>query len=131
MFATALTFQIIPPHKRQEWLQKIRFFPSEWLQKPLANERFESPKQCLERLNAWGLYDGSVFVTGNSRQGKLENTPSWEFICKLHSSQTANKRRLENRVVKDDETGEITTRRQRDTLNKRKNCPVKYVLSYK
>jgi hypothetical protein len=71
--------------------------------------------------------NGSPFVSGKQRP---QGTPSWEFNCKFYGLKSANKRHLEDRVVRD-EKGNIVTSRQRDTYNKCKGCPVLYVLSHK
>lgn len=121
------TYQRLPQNLRVEWLVKVRSFPPAWLEKPTNGEQFESPAGCLERLIAYGFFEGSLFVSGKQR---LDGTPSWEYWCKFHGLKTANKWRLEERVIQDLE-GEVVTKRQRDTQNKRRDCPVAYVLSYK
>lgn len=126
-FQASLTYQQLPLNQRQEWLTKVSSFPSTWLQKPVNGERFDSPARCLERLNAFGFLEGALFVIGKSRQS---TTPTWEYWCQFHSAKTANKWHLEDRVVRDLEN-EVVTKRQRDTQNKRRDCPVAYALSFK
>lgn len=121
------TYQHLPANLRPEWVSKVNSFPPAWLEKPVNKEVFESPRQCLERLNAYGFFEGCLFVSGRQRRN---GTPSWDYLCKFHGIETANKRRLEDRVTRDLE-GEIVTKRQRDTQNKRLGCPVIYCLSFK
>lgn len=121
------TYLNLPSHLRKLWLKKLKTFPVAWLQKPSSKERFESPQQCLERLNAYGFLEGCLFVTGRSRS---DGTPNFQYLCKFHGEKTANKRKLEERVAKDEE-GKIVTQRQRDTQVKKRGCPVEYFLSHK
>lgn len=123
----APTYQRLPPNLRREWVTKVNSFPSHWLTKPASGERFESPANCLERLNAYGFFEGCLFVSGRQRP---DGTPNFQYLCKFHSFTTANKWHLEERVVRD-EQGEIQTTRKKDTQNKRKGCPVQYVLAFK
>lgn len=106
-FQASLTYQQLPLNQRQEWLTKVNSFPSAWLQKPVNGERFDSPARCLERLNAFGFFEGALFVIGESRQS---TTPTWEYWCKFHSVKTANKWHLEDRVVRDLENEVVTKR---------------------
>lgn len=123
----SLTYQRLPDHHKQSFVDKINSFPPKWLEKPVNDERFDSPDQCLERLNAYGFFAGCLFVSGNQRKDK---TKTWEYLCKFHGDKMANKRKLEDRVERDTK-GEITSRRVRDTHNQRFSCPVAYTLSYR
>jgi hypothetical protein len=120
-------YQRLPAHQRRERVTKISSFPPEWLQKPANGDRFESPQQCLERLNAYGFFEGCLFVTGKQR---LDGTPSWELKCNFYGLQTSNKWHLEDQVIKDAE-GVIMSNRKRDTHTKRKGCPMAYMVSFK
>ena len=78
------------------WINKMRTFPPSWLNKPANGERYESSANCLKRLNVYSFLEGCLFVTGRCR---LDGTPKWQFLCKFHGLETANKRNLEDWVV--------------------------------
>lgn len=121
------TYLNLPENVRNEWLKKVRSFPPGWIQKPIDGQQFESHRDCLARLNAFGFFEGCLFVTG--RQGGSQ-TPHWYFRCKFHGSKTENYRKLEARVVRNEE-GEIVTGRKRDTHINKRECPVLYYLAHK
>lgn len=120
------TYLNLPENIRSEWLKKIRSFPPGWIQKPVDGERFKSHELCLQRLNAYGFFEGCLFVT--ARQGG-QNTPHWYFRCKFHGAKSRNYRKLEDRVTREDDR--IVTERKRDTQIKKRDCPVLYYLSHK
>jgi MULE transposase domain len=121
------TYQILPIHQRQPWLKKAEAL-GPVCDKPFDGEVFEDHKHCLRRLNSWGFIEGCAYVLRRSRPS---GTPNWTFNCIFHSEKTQNNHHLEARVVRDEESGEIVTKRQRDSHNKRKGCKCEYRLSYK
>ena len=94
---------------------------------PINGEEFQGPDHCLERLNAWGLFEGCAYVKGRTRP--TNSTPNWLFQCIFHHERPQNRWKLEDRVVRED--GEITSKRKRDTTNLRRGCQVQYFLSDK
>ena len=82
----------------------------------------------MKRLNGYGLYEGFAVVSGRVWK---EDTPRWQFLCKMHGRATANTRGLETYKAKD-EKGNLVTARQRNTMIKvKKDCRFEYKLSYK
>jgi hypothetical protein len=88
------TYQELPEHAKPAWLKAVRAFRPAWLLPPTTGELFEGRDRCLKRLNGYGLYEGFVVVSGRVWK---ETTPRWQFLCKMHSRATANKRGLEAR----------------------------------
>ena len=120
------TYQILPYHHRQVWLDHL-LEPKVPYEKPEDDEVFRSPEHCLERLKAWGFYEGCSYIKGRTRP--KNTTPNWSFHCIFHDEHTLNRRKLEDCVVR--EEGEITTERKRDTYNLRRGCEVLYYLALK
>jgi hypothetical protein len=74
------------------------------------------------------LFEGFAVVQGRVWK---DQTPRWQFLCKQHGTKTANKRNLEARKGKDEDSN-VVTNRQRDTIIKaKKDCYFEYNLSYK
>ena len=120
-------YSVLPNHLRQPWIDHTLALGDKTT-RPGSQEKFESEVDCLQRLNAWGFATGCAFVTLRSRPKDI--TPSWQFACVFHDEATANKWKLEGRVEKDDE-GNVVSKRQRDTVNRRLGCPVRYGLSFR
>src|SRR5437016_7344967 len=108
------TFVQLPDHAKPAWLRAIRSLPPAWLIAPASGEIFDGKGHCLERLQGWGLFEGFAVVTGRVWKDK---TPRWQFLCKMHGTNTANKRGLEPKKAKD-EGGSLVTNRQRNTIIK-------------
>lgn len=121
------TYQTLPTHHRVPWLNRALSL-GDSARPVIDGEVFQSSDHCFERLNAWGFIQGTAFVKTRSRH---TGTPSWTFSCALHSEQTRNWRQLEDRVIRDEEGGEILSQRKRDTRVKRMGCRCEYSLSYK
>lgn len=119
------TYQIIPAHQRVAWLNRVASLID--CDRPFDGEVFESKDHCLQRLNDWGFREGAAFVITRTRP---DGTPNWTFSCAFHSEKSANKRRLDSEVIRD-EDGEVTSKRRRNTYHQRRGCLCEYFLSYK
>ena len=64
----------VPNHLRQLWLDQVQSDGAR-SECPDDLEVFESEKDCLSRLNSWGLRSGCGFVTLRSRLKDV--TPTW------------------------------------------------------
>jgi MULE transposase domain len=126
-FQASPTYQIIPNHQRTAWLDRLQALGTA-CDRPYDGEIFQSPEECLGRLNAWGFLEGAAFTTKKSRP--KHPTPNWLFSCSFHSDKTKNSYQLEAEVARDEE-GKIVTKRQRNTVHQRKGCLCEYRLSYK
>ena len=121
------TYEILPFHHRQVWLDHLVGLEVSH-ERPEDDEEFKGPRNCLERLNAWGFVEGCAYVTTRSRPKNA--SPNWPFQCIFHDEALQNKWKLpEDRVER--EKGEIISQRKRDTNNLRRGCEVQYFLSYK
>src|SRR5271155_2798148 len=127
-FQTSLTYTNVPRADRQAWVRKLQSFPPAWLKEPAAGEVFDSHTQCLARLNAWGLFQGFLVVTGRTR--KDSGKENYQFRCSHHGAETRNDRGLETKVERDSE-GTIISDRKRDTLHNKKDCKWEYYLSFR
>jgi len=61
----------------------------------------------LKRLNGYKLYKGFAVVSGRVWK---EDTPRWQFLCKMHGRATANKRGLKIHKAKDEEGNLVTAK---------------------
>jgi MULE transposase domain len=119
------TYPALAMKHREAWLREMDALGD--LARPVRHEEvFASKEECVQRLDAWGFAAGYRWVTGRSRA--TDRYPSWQFLCSFHGNSTANRRGLEAEVVRDD-TGKVLSNRQRDTVNRRLECPAKYGLS--
>ena len=125
------TFKKLPEGYHEAWLNHLEALGSH-SERPRDGEVFKDQHHCLRRLNAWGMREGCAYVTSTSRA--KNQTPNWDFACVFHSSQSQNNWKLkDDRVVREEIEGEtqVVSDRQRDTLNRRLGCPVKYYLSFR
>ncbi|KAF7511454.1 hypothetical protein GJ744_004643 [Endocarpon pusillum] len=97
-----------PEHLKPELERRVRSLPSSFLLPPIANEVFDNPNVCYERLQGWALSQGFAIVrtSGSVKQKR----PRFEFRCIHHGGETANTRKLEDHVIRDEE-GTIISRR--------------------
>ena len=93
----------------------VNEYPSEWHSSPQTREQFESLGQAEQRLTAWVLVAGFAWVSGGGGSRKV---PGKTFLCIHHGKKSANKRGLEDHVVKDRE-GKLLSKRQREMTNVR------------
>ena len=103
----SLTYQALPEHAKSAWLKAIRALPPTWLLPLATGERFEGRDHCLKRLNGYRLYKGFAVVSGRVWK---EDTPYWQFLCKMYGRATANKYRLETYKVKNKKSNLIINR---------------------
>jgi hypothetical protein len=89
----------------------VNSLPVEWLDPPATGEKFESFDECEKRLRGFSLSQGFDIVQVG---GSGATTPLRRYACIHHGLLTANKRRMEP-VVERNEEGEITSIRQRNT----------------
>jgi hypothetical protein len=124
------TYSRLPASVRPSWIDYIEALGEECVI-PKDGEVFEDEKHCLRRLNAWGMREGCAYVTRTSRA--KHTTPSWDFACIFHDKEPQNNWELEDRVVRErvGKQGEVVSKRQRDTVNRRLGCPVQYRLSHR
>ena len=122
------TYLNLPPREQRSWLRHAEKL-GDRAAHPSQDKEFSGPKDCLQRLNNWGFIEGAVYVT-RFANGSNPRTPNWIFACEAYGTETTNKHKLEERVIKDNE-GEVLTHRQRDGYHKQKGCTIEYALSYK
>jgi hypothetical protein len=91
----------------------VNSFPPEWLLPPQSGEIFENLEHCNRRLRAFALATGFDIIR---KGGGTKALLSWRFFCFYHGTTIRNDRKLEARM-KIDEEGNITSRRQRNTIN--------------
>ena len=58
------TYLALPEHAKSAWLRAIRVLPPAWLVAPATGEVFEGKEDCHQRLQGWGLFEGSGVVQG-------------------------------------------------------------------
>jgi hypothetical protein len=103
-----------PPHLRRQVEDVAQSFDPNWLLPPEEGEIFECANECFHRLQAWAFTRGFAIVTTTSGNEKA----CAQFCCVHHSEETKNWRKLDKRITKDPETGEITSNRQRGNHTK-------------
>jgi hypothetical protein len=127
-FKASKTYLALPEYAKPAWLKTIRALPPTWLLPPTTGERFKGRNHYLKRLNRYRLLKGFAVVSGRVWK---ELTPRWQFLYKIYSKATANKRELEARKAKDEEDS-LVINRQRNTMIKAKlDYRFKYILFYK
>jgi hypothetical protein len=118
-----------PEHLKSDLEARVRALPSSFLLRPVAGEVFDDVDLCQERLQGWALSQGFAIVrkSGSLKQAR----PRFDFLCIHHGRDTANTRRLEKHVEKDDED-RITTRRKQEAINiNARDCPYLIYLARK
>ena len=110
--------QLCPPHLRQLVEDTVKSFDDKWLLPPVEGELFDSGKACLACLQGFALSQGFAVVTTASKAKRFR------FACIYYGGKTKNWRKLEQHVEKDLESGEIVSKRQRDSTSKQaRDCP--------
>lgn len=114
-----------PKHLKPVVERRAAAFPLTWRTPPINNEEFDSPAQCLERLQAYAFCTGFVVITrGNT--GKNTN-PGKVFQCIHHDDSiqdgTRNRLKLETRVDRSPTTNGVVSKRQRNTCTQTRGCP--------
>ncbi len=90
-----------PEHIKAELEARVRSFPPDFLELPIAGEVFENPDVCQERLQGWALSQGFAVVRTS---GSLKQTrPRFEFRCIHHGDDTSDTRKLDKHVIRDEE----------------------------
>src|SRR6266496_4114474 len=107
---------LCPPHLRMQVEEVAEGFNPSWLLPPKEGELFQSATECFQRLQAWAFLQGFAIVTTTSGTKKARA----QFACIHHSEQSKNWRKLNERVKKDSDTGEVISNRQRG--NHRQNA---------
>ena len=118
-----------PEHIKPVLEARVRSFPASFLLAPVAGEVFENPDLCQERLQGWALSQGFAIVRTS---GSLKSTrPRFEFRCIHHGDNTADTRKLEKHVERDEENVIISRRKQEATNINARSCPYLISLSWK
>lgn len=118
-----------PEHIRVELEGRIRSFPASFLELPVAGEVFENPDVCQERLQGWTLSQGFDIVR---KSGSVKAArPRFEFCCIHHGEETADTRKLEKHVERDEEDKIINRRKQEATSINARSCLYCICLTYK
>jgi hypothetical protein len=90
-----------PAHLRGEVEAKVRGFPPSYLVPPINGKVFDNVELCQEHLQGFAFVQGFAIVrlSGSMKQAH----PRFTFHCIHHGKGTANKRRLEEHVKRDEE----------------------------
>jgi hypothetical protein len=118
-----------PEHIKSELEARVRSFPASFLLPLIAGEVFENPDTCQERLQGWALSKGFIIVR---KSGSLKQARPWfDFRYIHHEDDTADTRKLEKHVERD-EKDRITSRRKQEATNiNARSCLYLVFLSYK
>jgi hypothetical protein len=100
---------LCPPHLRKQVEEVTEGFNPSWLLPPKEGELFQSANKYFQRLQAWAFLQGFAIITTTSGTKKARA----QFACVHYSEQTKNWRKLNERMKKDSDTGEIISNRQR------------------
>jgi len=113
-----IAHQLCPPHLRQLVEDTVKSFDDKWLLPPVEGELFDSGKACLACLQGFALSQGFAVVTTASKAKRFR------FAYIYYGGKTKNWRKLEQHMEKDLESGEIVSKRQRDSTSKQaRDCP--------
>lgn len=118
----SLTFHTLHEHQKEAFLEHAKKLGEEAFTCPADDKEFEDDRDSLRRLNAWGFVQGCSFVTTRSHPN--DTSPCWWFQCVYYSKVTANRWKLEHRVVKEVVENElkIMSKRRRSSVNMRWDC---------
>ena len=118
-----------PAHLRGEVEARVRAFPSSFLEEPANGEIFDNVELCRERLQGFAFSQGFAIV---QTSGTMKMTrPRFYFRCIHHGAATANWRKLDEHVERD-EDGVITSHRTQEATNiNARDCPYFIYLSFK
>lgn len=97
-------------HHRALLERHVNAQPSHWREDPVKGEVFADRKEAEARLQLYALVRGFDVVAGG---GGSAASPAVNIQCIHHGIVTLNTRKLEDRVMRDEE-GVITSMRKRD-----------------
>ena len=106
----------------------VNEYPAEWRSSLYTVEVFESLGEAERRLTYFILMEGFTWVTGG---GGSKRVPGKTFLYIYYRVKSANKRGLEDHVLKDRE-GKLLFKRQKEMTNVRQTgCEWTVRVSYK
>ena len=108
-----------PEHLRTHLERLVNSFPAAWLTAPIIGEVFETLKEAERRLRAFSLVEGFDIVR---TAGGTKRAPGSTFSCIHHGERTANKRRLEDRVIRNEDNEIISNRKREGTTVRQTGC---------
>ena len=117
-----------PPQRREALERAVNAMPPEWLLAPQTGELFPDVPACYRRLKGYSLVEGFCIVRFG---GGTKSNPGCRFLCSFHVSGTRNSRKLEDRVVKDEEGTIISQRKREATSVGQSDCPWEAYVSWK
>ena len=102
-----------PTHLRAHLERLVNGSPPTWLREPTTGEVFENIIEAERRLRVFSLAEGFNIVR---TVGGTKRVPGSTFQCIHHGLKTVNKRRLEDRVIRDTENEVISKRKRESTV---------------
>lgn len=117
-----------PPQHREPLERAVNAMPAEWHSPPATGEVFPDLVTCLRRIQGFALVEGFCVV---KIAGGTKINPGGRFACSFHGSLTRNYRKLEERVLKDDDGHIISQRKREATSVGQSSCPWQVLVSYK
>ena len=101
-----------PEHLRTHLERLVNGFPTAWLTAPIIDEIFRTLVKTERRLRAFSLVEGFNIVRTT---GGTKRVPGSTFRYIHHGERTANKRRLKDRVIRNEDNEIVSNRKSEGT----------------
>jgi hypothetical protein len=118
-----------PAHVRGDVEARVRAFPPSFLEEPIDGEVFDNFELCRERLQGFAFSQGFAIIqtSGSMRQAH----PRFYFQCIHRGDSTANWRKLEDHIKRDEKDNITTCCKQEATNINTIDCPYLVYLAFK